>query len=94
MYLSERNNFLPGNKIITEINNNEVEGIIKTKLREYDEQFVYNLMNVVESSVPLNNLPNGYTGYQINTDYSINYRIDRLKLYNILSHQYKIFVLL
>ena len=54
---------------------------IKTKLREYDEQFVYNLMNVVESSVPLNNLPNGYTGYQINTDYSI-YKKGQLKAYD------------
>jgi hypothetical protein len=55
---------------------------IKAKLQEYDKQFVYNLPEVVESSVPVNNLPNGYTGYKINTDYSV-YTGDQLKSYDI-----------
>ena len=43
---------------------------IKTKLQEYDGTFIYNLMNVVESSVPIINLPNGYIGHLILADYS------------------------
>ena len=54
---------------------------IKAKLQEYDKQFVYNLPEVVESSVPVNNLPNGYTGYKINTDYSV-YETGQLKEYD------------
>ena len=47
------------------------KSFVKIKLQEYDKSFIYNLMNVVESAVPLNNLPNGYNGYQINTNYSL-----------------------
>lgn len=48
-------------------------------LKKYDRRFVNNLMNVVESSFPIINLPNGYTGCQINTDYSL-YEKDELKI--------------
>jgi len=48
-------------------------------LKKYDRRFVNNLMNVVESSFPIINLPNGYTGCQINTDYSL-YGKDELKI--------------